>query len=402
MPLRIPRICTPWLCRGYSSPTAPPCPPPPTGISNISRFRQLIEIHGPDAAQYLQGLTTRNIPTLSDGGGSYSAFLNPQARIQRTGKVLYDVFIYPTNNNYFWRSQIAKKNFQPIRHPTTKKVFPLDAPGFFIECDIRSADALLDHINRYKLSSKFDCRLIPRGEWDMWAIWDDRRLLPVGAGDIGCADIRVPYLGKRVAVFGGKSIGVEVDVAVYNVRRMLHGVPEGQDEILNGGNIAQESNIDYMGGVDFRKGCYVGQELTIRTHHTGVVRKRVLPVQIYRPGDSVPEKLTYDPNLDLAPSLPGKNPNISNLDGKGRGVGKFLRGVGNVGLALCRLEAMTDLELGGEKDKTVPEFKLDVEGSELRVKAFVPEWHLMGSAIPLAQRNSEPAHKTIVRRIVSD
>ncbi|KAG0635173.1 hypothetical protein HOY80DRAFT_893585 [Tuber brumale] len=374
MPLRIPYICTPCFRRGYSSSTAP-AHPPPIGISNISRYRQLIEIHGRDAPKYLQGLTTRDIPMLSNSQSAYSAFLNAQ------GKVLYDIFIYPTNRNHRWRTQIEAKNFQPINQPLIKKGPAVDEPGFFIECDIRSADALLDHIRRYKLSSKFHSRLIPRGEWDMWAIWDDHRLLPTSPDEIGCIDTRAPNLGKRVAVFGGRSIGVEEDVAIYNVRRMLHGVPEGQDEILNGGNIAQESNMDYMGGVDFRKGCYVGQELTIRTHHTGVVRKRVLPVQLYRPGDPVPEKLTYDPNLDLAPLLPGVTLNISDLEGKGRSAGKFLRGVGNIGLALCRLETMTGLgNRGKREDKTVREFKLDVEGSELRVKAFVPGWHLIGNA----------------------
>ncbi|CAZ84764.1 unnamed protein product [Tuber melanosporum] len=374
MPLRIPYTCTPCLRRGYSSSTAPPHPPP-TGISNLSRYRQLIEIHGRDAPKYLQGLTTGDIPMQSDSLGTYSAFLNAQ------GKVLYDIFIYPTNRNHRWRAQIEQKNFQPPGCPPTKKGPEVDEPGFFIECDIRSADALLNHIRRYKLSSKFHSRLIPKGEWDMWAIWDDHRLLPTSLGEIGCTDTRAPNLGKRVAVFGGKNIGVEVDVEVYNVRRMLHGVPEGQNEILNGGNIAQESNMDYMGGVDFRKGCYVGQELTIRTHHTGVVRKRVLPVQLFRPEDPVPEKLTYDPNLDLAPLLPGETLNISKLEESGRSAGKFLRGVGNIGLALCRLEIMTDLENGRKREgKTVPEFKLDVEGSELRVKAFVPEWHFMGNA----------------------
>ncbi|RPB02837.1 hypothetical protein L873DRAFT_1801356, partial [Choiromyces venosus 120613-1] len=315
---------------------------------------------------------------ITDSRGAYSAFLNAQ------GKVLYDVFIYPTNYNHRWRTQIEFKNFQPIGQPPIKKGPAVDDPGFFIECDIKSAEALHDHIRRYKLSSKFHSRIIPKGEWDIWTLWDDHRLLLPDENEIGCTDTRAPNIGKRIAAYGGKKIGLEVPETVYNVRRILHGVAEGQDEILRGGNIAQESNVDYMGGVDFRKGCYVGQELTIRTHHTGVVRKRVLPVQIYRPEDPVPGKLTYDPELDFAALMPtegGKNPNIHNLEGKGRAAGKFLRGVGNVGLALCRLEAMTPLEVEGKReDKSVPEFKLDVEGDEIRVKAFVPGWHLLGNA----------------------
>ena len=80
MPVRIPRIWIPHprLGRRYCSLTAPPRPPP-IGIANISGPRQIIEIHGRDAAKFLQGLTTRNIPMLSDSRGAYSAFLNAQA-----------------------------------------------------------------------------------------------------------------------------------------------------------------------------------------------------------------------------------------------------------------------------------------------------------------------------------
>ena len=145
----------------------------------------------------------------------------------------------------------------------------------------------------------------------------------------------------------------------------------------------QESNIDYMGGIDFRKGCYVGQELTIRTHHTGVVRKRILPVQIYSAeGNSKPpDQLMYDDGTKI--SLPPKGANISRVEKKGRSAGKWLGGVGNIGLALCRLELMTDTVLTGEGSQWSPEHEFrvawepeeGVEGGEVRVKAFVPDWH---------------------------
>ena len=85
--------------------------------------------------------------------------------------------------------------------------------------------------------------------------------------------------------------GTEED---YTVHRVLHGVPEGSLELVN--SLPLNSNIDLMGGgkvsfspdaasdtrlVDFRKGCYVGQELTVRTYHTGVVRRRIFPVQLH-------------------------------------------------------------------------------------------------------------------------
>ena len=113
----------------------------------------------------------------------------------------------------------------------------------------------------------------------------------------------------------------ELSSEEYTIRRILNGIPEGIEDMWPEQSLPLESNFDYMNGgkakipgeifclrnikknvyirfyinalnsnllfffltkiVDFRKGCYVGQELTIRTYHTGVVRKRILPVQLY-------------------------------------------------------------------------------------------------------------------------
>jgi len=154
-------------------------------------------------------------------------------------------------------------------------------------------------------------------------------------------------------------------------------VPEGQSEIAHGTALPLECNMDYMGGIDFRKGCYVGQELTIRTRHTGVVRKRVLPVRLYTVGEEVGEAgLVYDERWKGG--LPGSGANIVRVgaEGKaaGRSAGRWAAGVGNVGLALCRLEVMVGEGVAGEF-KVVGEDG-DEEGGEVRVKAFVPSWHL--------------------------
>ena len=203
---------------------------------------------------------------------------------------------------------------------------------------------------------------------------------------MGGCDGRAPDMGWRVVVAGDREFegsGRQVEGGGYDARRMMMGVAEGQGEMLKEAALPQESNIDYMGGIDFRKGCYVGQELTIRTHHTGVVRKRILPVQLYpAEGDSgPPDKLTYDQDTKIA--LPPKGSNISRTDKKGRSAGKWLGGVGNVGLALCRLEMMTDTVLTGEGSQWSPEHEFKVawepeEGKdrgEVRVKAFIPSWH---------------------------
>jgi mRNA-decapping enzyme subunit 2 len=175
--------------------------------------------------------------------------------------------------------------------------------------------------------------------------------------------------------------GEEQPLSTYTLRRILHGIPEGQGEIIRETALPMESNMDIMNGIDFHKGCYVGQELTIRTHHTGVVRKRILPVQLYDMSDPPPEADVPMHSAETALVLPPLGSNISGVNArKGRSAGKWLGGIGNVGLALCRLEMMTDIVLTGESTQYSPgqEFKIswDTDGDigEVKVRAFVPPW----------------------------
>lgn len=286
--------------------------------------------------------------------------------------MLHDVFIYPSHQSAEFRGEAHEE------------------PSFLIDVDKAHADTLRAHLKRYKLRAKIVLRVVDPGEWDVWGTWDGDEATvwdaaKPGSEDVGCTDNRAPGMGQRVVTHGGRKpttiSGEETPVEAYDIRRILNGVPQGHFEILSGDALPQESNIDYMGGIDFRKGCYVGQELTIRTHHTGVVRKRILPVQLYSMEDEkAPDKLQYDPQSSL--QLPGGAQNISRVNKRGRSAGKWLTGVGNIGLALCRLETMTDVRLTDEGSQWSPEneFKMSwqLEGDEerqLKIKAFVPEWH---------------------------
>lgn len=284
--------------------------------------------------------------------------------------------------------------------------------GFLIEVDTKEAETLAKHLKRFKLRAKVAIRVVDQAQWGVFSAWGgqstDMGSKTTGAEEkvLGYAiDGRAPGMGRRYILERGQTNVhemvsrlfdqpvEEMGVSSYDLRRMMMGVAEGQGEILRESALPQESNIDYMGGIDFRKGCYVGQELTIRTHHTGVVRKRILPVQLYD-GDGAadrqqqqqeePQGLSYDPDCELAlPLLPGAN--ISRVDKKGRSAGKWLGGVGNIGLALCRLEVMTDTILTSEGSQWKPEdeFKIAWEagegsekgGGEVKIKAFIPAWH---------------------------
>lgn len=355
--------------------------------------RRVIALSGNDAPRFLQGLTTANIrSSLLPSQGFYGAFLNA------VGRVLHDVFIYPASG------QDAEANRGDRE------------PRFLIEVDAREVERLAAHLKRFKLRAHVTVQVLDEGEYGVWGLWGHEPLARAWpANQIGCEDRRAPGMGRRLILPGGikpdgehaAGWGAEEPVERYEVRRLLRGVAEGQGEILRAEALPLESNMDYTGAIDFRKGCYVGQELTIRTRHTGVVRKRILPVQLYpaEPDQPPPATLTYTPPSSSSSSsslpLPPRGTNIWRVDPKGRSAAKWLGGVGNIGLALCRLETMTDTVLtdGGNTWLPQHEFKAswderegevgkgepkagegevgegEPKAREVKIKAFVPSWH---------------------------
>lgn len=332
--------------------------------------RSLIRLEGPDATEFLQGLIPAKLNDLSAeqaGRPIYTAFLTAQGRIS------HDVFIYP---------------------PT---VAMNTSDAWHIEVDAESTSELVKHLRKHKLRSKFKMDRIPRDVISVYSIWpfsEDTGSWEVltRKSVVGGIDPR-PHMGSRwimspevasstLQKLSGQTMQ-ESELIDYTVHRMLNGIAEGQEEIIALSALPQESNIDFFGGIDFHKGCYLGQELTIRTHHTGVVRKRILPCQIYDHRDPVDPTQgipVYIPDTKLKPPMPGSN--ISKLvTSSKRSTGKWLGGVGNIGLALCRLEMMTDLSVTDEPSdfdssiafKVVPP-KDSSDQEEAFVRPFVPPW----------------------------
>ncbi|KAI4155377.1 MAG: hypothetical protein LQ340_001019 [Diploschistes diacapsis] len=343
--------------------------------------RGLLEVRGRDAPQFLQGLTTANIPCQlpERPAVQYAAFLNAQ------GRLLQDVFIYRLPPD------------SPLLDTRSTATGP--DPVFLIEVDANQASTLLKWLRKYKLRSKIALRSVPADELAVSSVWDDgqstehlEKQLEGNAGQantVATADNRAPGFGLRVLHrmeerFSSKP---RASFRQYTLRRYLHCIPEGQAELPCESALLHESCIDYMGGVDFRKGCYVGQELVIRTQHTGVVRKRILPCILYQDPGNPPTKLAYEDasvSKGLADSVPpGADVKSAMEEGKkARSKGKWLAGVGNIGLALCRLEDMVGLGPTGEKTENwdrINEWCLDWEdqGAEakgLRITGFVPHW----------------------------
>ncbi|ATY65197.1 aminomethyl transferase [Cordyceps militaris] len=377
-------VCQSCRRRLASTTTSAPPKPPAAGLAELSS-RRVLAIAGADATKFLQGIVTQNVATADGNGhgrnqpttetsppprteGFYAGFLNA------TGRVMHDTFIYP------------------YRGGGVPALDGGDDGGYLVEVDAAQAARLEKYIKRYKLRAKVSVRGLAPDEASVWQVWDDTTTtlsLPSARDNLfTLRDPRAPGMGHRLLQLGGGGAPA-VDAAratedAYTVRRYLRGVAEGQDELLREQALPLESNMELMRGIDFHKGCYVGQELTIRTRHRGVVRKRVLPCMVYAADRPPPQTLAYlpDDGSNAAAAVPAET-SIGRFGKRGRSAGKWLKGVGNVGLALCRLEIMTDVVLPGEQAAATynpdDEFVLEWGGdddvkSSLKVKAFVPDW----------------------------
>ncbi|KAJ4372609.1 ccr4 associated factor [Didymella sp. IMI 355093] len=317
-----------------------------SGIAPLSH-RRLISLSGPDTVKFLQGLITNNVHA-DRNQPFFAAFLDSR------GRVLWDIFVW------VYPELLAEKGDWSC----------------YVEVDASEAEALRKHLKRHKLRSKVAIELVPEQELGVWAAWGQSHRsinsqavvaeLPDPRGDLSTL--------WRILAKPGSSLvgdGAEIqDVQQYHLQRYKQGIAEGPQEIPRESALPMEVNVDLAQGIDFKKGCYVGQELTIRTKHTGVVRKRMLPVQL----DFVDES----PESPLESGTDIKQLDEAGAIKKGRAAGKFVAHIGDVGLAMCRLEMMTPMKVSAEGGsyKEGMEFGFSVgEGGQLvKVKPVLHQW----------------------------
>jgi folate-binding protein YgfZ len=317
--------------------------------------RRLISVSGPDAAKFLHGLITNNVDS-TRLSPFYAAFLDAR------GRVLWDVFVW------VWPELVAKEGQWAC----------------YIEVDSGEVESLKKHLKRHKLRSKLAIKDVPTDGSEgirVWAAWGGAHEQVEEWSEIaGLEDPRAPGMFRYLANADRDTIakGLQpVDAKYYHIQRYMHGVPEGPEEIPRENSLPMEANVDLNGGIDFKKGCYVGQELTIRTKHTGVVRKRILPVRLH---SSDPADGRFDFNMSFIPQPPNGT-DIKALDEtgavkKGRAVGKIVAAIGNVGLATCRIENMTPMRVSAEGGTYKPgmQFGVDADGQMVKVEPVLHDW----------------------------
>jgi folate-binding protein YgfZ len=344
--------------RSYSTET--PAPQAiATGIASLPH-RRLVSLSGPEAAKFLHGLITNSVDS-TRLSPFYSAFLDAR------GRVLWDIFVW------VWPELVAEQGHWAC----------------YIEVDAGELESLKKHLKRHKLRSKVTIKDVPTEGSEgirVWAAWGGAHEKVQEWSEIaGVEDPRAPGMFRYLANADRDTIAEgakPVDVQNYHVQRYLYGVPEGPEDIPRETALPMEANIDLNGGIDFKKGCYVGQELTIRTKHTGVVRKRILPIRFLKKDGTAMESSTRISSFDsFFTPQPQLGTDIKVLDEagavkKGRPVGRIVAAIGNVGLATCRLENMTSMRVSAEGGTYQPgmEFGVDVGGEVVRVEPVLYDW----------------------------
>jgi folate-binding protein YgfZ len=217
--------------------------------------RGVVKVGGEDARHFLNGLVTTNIDLVRPGLGRFGALLTPQ------GKIIADFLV----------TEI------PAGH----------GGGFLLDCPKSLAQPLAARLAIYKLRAKVAIENLSDA-FGVLAVWDGT---PQMTPDLAFADPRDEKLGWRVLVpqeLAGKAaaaIGAEmVGEDAYEAHRIACGAPRGGIDFAYNDAFPHDTNMDRLHGVDFDKGCYIGQEVVSRMQHRGTARTRIVRVGL---GDAV-------------------------------------------------------------------------------------------------------------------
>jgi folate-binding protein YgfZ len=280
---------------------------PPTGSYALLDGRGVLEVAGEDRAAFLQGLVSNDVTKAGPSRAVFAALLTAQ------GKYLHDFFIVALG------------------------------AAFYLDCEASRLEDLKKRLSLYKLRSKVTLA-DAGGQFIVAVSWGDGVLPKLGlsaagsaktfAGGLAYADPRLAQLGARFLIPRGKeseivAMGFTIsDAKAYDRHRLSLGVPDGSRDLVVDKSILLESGFEELNGVDFQKGCYMGQELTARTKYRALIRKRLLPVKVEGP---LP-----------APGTP--------ILASGEDVGELRSGADGMALALLKLDALNaPLSAGGAK-----------------------------------------------------
>ena len=204
--------------------------------------RGVLRVGGPHAATFLQDLVSNDVTSLAESEARYAALLTPQ------GKILFDMIIIA----------IEKEG----------------ARAFLLDCAREQVGELAKRLGFYRLRAKVTIE----DRSDEIAVLAYLAAPPQIDG-IVVRDPRSDALGFRAYVPREQAPAAETDASAYEAHRIDAGVPKGGSDFSYGDAFPHDANFDRIKGVDFNKGCYIGQEVVSRMQHRGTGRKRVVKVR---------------------------------------------------------------------------------------------------------------------------
>jgi folate-binding protein YgfZ len=275
--------------------------------------RGVVKVVGDDARRFLNGLVTSDMDKVAPGKPRFTALLTPQ------GKIIVDFIVVEAQAS--------------------------DGGGFFLDCPRALAGTLVEKLNFYKLRAKVVCEDLSDALGVM-AVWGGT---PDSEYGLSYPDPRLPKLGSRVMLpphlAGEAASDLDAklaDTEAYEAHRIALGIPRGGLDFAYGDTFSHEADMDQLNGVDFDKGCYVGQEVVSRVEHRASARSRVVPI-------------AYD---EFAPSsgLP--------IMAGDRQVGTLGSTAKGHGLALVRLDRVEDALAAGTQ----------LQAGGITIRAVKPAW----------------------------
>jgi len=265
--------------------------------------RGVVRITGDDTETFLQGLISNDIRRADGTHGLYAALLTPQ------GKYLFDFFI--------------------IR----------DGDALLVDCYREDIDLFVKKLTMFKLRSRVTLKDVST-DYDVYTFFGANVAATLSMEsdqhktDEGCilyTDPRLEQAGVRGFVPSSVDLtswGEDASDDIYQYHRISLGLVETPLDLIKDKSILLESGFDELSGVDWKKGCYMGQELTARTKYRGLIKKRLIPIKIT---DGAPE--------------PG-----SMISYAGKTVGDIRSISGDMAIAMLKLDAIQNadtLELEG-------------------------------------------------------
>jgi folate-binding protein YgfZ len=214
--------------------------------------RAVVAVAGPEAADFLNALVTAEVSRAGNGRAVYAALLSPQ------GKILFD--------------------------------FILLVAGDRILLDVAAGRAaeLATRLTHYRLRAKVAIAVEP--SLQVYAGWDGAPL--PGAALAAAPDPRLAALGWRAVA--ATPLAANATAADYDAHRIALGVPEGGIDFAFGDAFPHDADMDQLGGVDFAKGCFVGQEVVTRMERRGTARRRLVTASSASPLPPAGTPITAD------------------------------------------------------------------------------------------------------------